>query len=87
MVSDFLAIFALVWPLTVHAFVGYDAHGEVVDGDAVVLATHDLGGHVAGCAGRVLRVFRIPDAGNAQVGDAQVAIFVENQIFRLDVPV
>lgn len=87
MVSDVLPSFAVIRPLTKHSFEADDADGEVVDGDAVVLAAHDLGRHVAGRAAGVLCVLRIPDARDAEVREPEVAVAVEDEVLGLDVAV
>lgn len=86
-VSDLFSVLSVVRTFAEHALVGNDAHGEVVDRDAVVLTAHDLGSHVAWSSRCVLRVLRVPESRDTQVSDAQVAILVEDQIFRLDVSV
>ena len=47
MVTNLLPVLAVVGSLAEHALIGDDAHGEVVDGHAVVLAAHDLRSHIA----------------------------------------
>ena len=64
-----------------------DAQGEVIDGDSVVLAAHDLWRHVAGGATGVFLVFGVPDAGDAEVGDEEVALAVEDEVLGFDVAV
>jgi len=95
-VSDFLPAFSHVRPLNHqfhftytahHAFEGDDSNCEIVNSDSVVLAAHDLGRHVARGAAGLLGVVRVPNAGDAEVGDPDVAALVEHQIFWLDVPV
>lgn len=53
----------------------------------MVLATHDLGRHVAWGAGGFLGVVGAPDPGDAEVSEAQVASLVEDEVFRLNVSV
>ena len=50
LVSDLLTVFSVVGTLAKHAFVGDYAHGEVVDGDAMILPAHHFRCHVAGRA-------------------------------------
>lgn len=85
MVTDFFAILADVGALAEHALVGDDAHCKVVNGYAVVLAAHHLWRHVARRSRSVLGVFRVPDPGNAEIGDSEVTRIIEDEVFRLDV--
>ena len=85
MVTNLLPVLAMVRSLAEHTLIGDDSHSEVVDGYTVVLAAHDLGGHIAGRARCVLRVLRIPQTCNTQISDPQVAILVEDQVFWLDI--
>lgn len=70
-----------------HALVGNDSQREIVNRDAVVLATHDLRSHVARSAAGLLGVVWIPNAGYPEISHAQVSLIVEDQVLRLDVPV
>ncbi len=47
----------------------------------------DWSTHVARSAAGVLRVARVPDAGDAEVGHVQVAFAVEDQVLGFDVAV
>lgn len=53
----------------------------------MVLATHDFGSHVSGCAAGFLGIVGVPDACNAEISDSQVAFVVEDEVFGLDVSV
>jgi len=85
-VSNFLAVFALVGTLAKHAFVGNHTHRKVVHSYAVILSTHNFGGHVARRATCVFGVLWVPNPGDTQVGDPQVAVLVKDQVFRLNIP-
>ena len=85
MVTNFFSILADVGSLAEHALVGDDTHCEVVNGYTVVLAAHHLWRHVARCSRSVLGVFRVPDPGNAEIGDSKVTSLIEDEVFRLDV--
>lgn len=84
-VPDVLPRLAHVRPLPEHALVGEDADGEVVDGVRVILPAHYFRRHVPRRAGSVLRVLLPPVASDAEVGDAQVALVVDNEVLRLDI--
>ena len=84
-VSNFLAVFSLIGTFAKHAFVGNNTHRKVVHSNAVILSTHNFGSHVARSATGVLGVLRVPNSGNTQVSNSQVAVLVENQVFRLNV--
>ena len=86
-VSDLLPVLSVVRTFAEHALIGNDAHGEVVDRDAVVLTAHDLGSHVTWSSRCVFRVLGVPESCNTEISDAQVAILVEDQIFRLNISV
>lgn len=81
-IPDLFPWLSNIWSLPKHALVRNDAHGKVVDSDSVVLAAHDLGGHVAGSSGRVFGVVRVPDSGDAEVSEAEVSVFFKYQILR-----
>ncbi len=51
----------------------------------MVLATHDFGRHVAGCAGGVLGVVFSPDTCDAEISNAQVPVTLDDQVLWLDV--
>lgn len=87
LVSDVLASFTCVGPPSEHEFVGDHSEGKVVDLHTMVLATHHFGSHVTGRARRVMRIVRRPNPRNAHVSDPHVAVALEQQILRLDVPV
>lgn len=53
----------------------------------MVLATHDLWRHVAGCTRGVRTVLGAEDLGDAHVSDAHVAVFFHHDVLRLDVSV
>ena len=82
--------------LSVHALVPDHADCEVVNRDSVVLAAHNLRRygrrfkrltHVTRRSARVLAVLGRPDARDAEVGDTEVALVVEHEVFWLDVSV
>lgn len=87
MLSDFSPVSAGVRSASEHAFVAYDAHGEVVDSHAMRLLAHDLGCHVAWSSRGVLGVVRVPNSCNSQISDFQIAICVEHQVLRLYISV
>ena len=47
MVANLLSVLTVVWTLAKHALIGNHTHGEVVDGDSVILTAHDFWCHVA----------------------------------------
>ena len=61
-----------------HELVGDDAEGEVVGFKGVVLFQDDLRGHVAGGAAGLGGVVVFAEAGDAEVGEAQVAAAFEH---------
>jgi len=86
-VSDFLTVFALIGTFTKHTFVGNHSHRKVVHSNAVILSTHNFGGHIAGCTTGVFCVLRVPNSSNPQISDPQIAVLVKNQIFRFNISV
>ena len=87
LVANFFSVFTMVWALAEHALVSDDTHGKVVNSNAMILTAHDLGSHVARRARCVLRIFWVPQTGDTQIGDSEVAVFVEDEVLRLDVTV
>jgi hypothetical protein len=85
--ADGLAVPAEVGPLADQQFVGDDAHCVEVGAEGVVLAEEHLGSHVPRSAAGLLRIFWLPKAGDAEVGDAGVSPLVQDDVFGLDVPV
>ena len=85
LISDVFAGATFVGPLAHHALVGDDTDGEVVGDEAVVLPAHDLGCHVAGRSARLARVIGREYARDAEVGQAQVSLVVEDEVLWLDV--
>jgi hypothetical protein len=53
----------------------------------VVLAEHDFGGHVAGCAAGVVEVLVAVLAGDAEVGESEVSGGVEHEVLGFEVAV
>ena len=78
LVSDIFARAAFVGPLTHHALVGDHAHGEVVGGEAVVLATHHFRSHVAWSTACFTCIVWGQNPGNAKVSEAEVALVIED---------
>ena len=85
LVADIFSCATLVRSFAHHALVGDDPNGEVVCCESVVLAAHDLRGHVARCAAGLTGVVRGQDAGHSEVCESQIALIVEDQVLRLDV--
>ena len=85
LVANVLPRFPRVGPPSQHEFVSDHAQSEIVNLDAVVLATHNFGCHVAWRARGIMRVVRRPDPRDAHVGYAHVAVRLKQQVFRLDV--
>ena len=53
----------------------------------MVLTAHDFRGHVSRSARGILRVLRVENSGDTEIGEPQVAHVVEDQVFWFDVPV
>ena len=83
--TDFTSIASSVGSPAKHALVANNAHSEVVDGDTVRLAAHNLGSHVARRARRIFLVLRVPHSGNTKICDLKIAILVEDEVLWLDV--
>lgn len=86
-VPDLLARFAHVRPLAHHTLIGDDTHCEVVHCNSMVLSAHHLRSHVARSAACFLAVIRVPYSGDTEIGYSEVALIIEHQILRLNVPV
>ena len=61
-----------------HKLVANDSQSEVIDGISMVLPAHHLWSHVAGSAAGILRVFSFENSGNAEIGDPNVALRIED---------
>ena len=85
--SDLAPVASGIRSAAKHTLETDDAHGKVVDSHAVWLATHHLRRHIAWSARCVLLVFRIPHSSNAKVGDLEVPVLIEDQIFRFYITV
>lgn len=70
-----------------HAFEGDDSNCEVIDSYSMVLTAHNFRCHVARSSAGFLRVVRIPYSCYAEVGNSEVTLVVEDQIFGFDIPV
>ena len=53
----------------------------------MVLTAHNFWRHIAGRAGSVLRVLLAPITSDTKVGDAEVALVVDDQVLWLDITV
>ena len=87
MVPDLFSILANIRALAKHALICDHTHCEVVYCHAVILPAHNLGSHVARCTRCVLRVLRVPDASDSEISDAQIALLVKHEVFRLYISV
>lgn len=86
-VPDFFAGFSDVGPSTVHALVGHNSNGEIIDRSCMVLTAHNFWSHVTWRTGSVLRVLRPPNSSNTEISYSYVAIIVDHKILRLDISV
>lgn len=86
-IAYLLPISPLVRTPSIAALVRDDSHGEVVDGHAMILPAHHFGRHIAWRARSVLRIFRVPQTGDSQVGHPQVPLRVKDKIFGFDIAV
>lgn len=85
MVANLFPVFATIRTFAEHAFVRDNTHSEVIDGDAVVLATHDFWCHVAGCSRGIFCILGVPQSGNTQISHAKITLLVEHKVFWLNV--
>ena len=76
-----------VRPFAEHEFIADDSESEVIDRIRVVLSTNHFGCHVAWGSRSIGTVFNSEVPSDSQIGDSDVAVPVENEVFRLDVPV
>ena len=80
MFSDFFSVSSNIWSLAEHAFVSDDAHGEVVHRNTMGLFAHHFRCHVARCSRSVFRVVGVPDSGDSEICNLEVAICIEDKI-------
>jgi hypothetical protein len=97
MVSDLFPGLTDIGPLPIHALISNDSHGEIVNGYAMILTAHDLGGyislksyliiltHVSRCATRILSVIWVPHSRDTEIGNPHVPCLIKHKILRLDV--
>ena len=83
LVSNLFTVFSMIRSLAKHAFVGNYAHCKVVDSNTMILSAHHFWCHVARRAWRVFRVFWVPETSNTQICDAEIAVFIKDQILGL----
>ena len=88
--SDVLPALAVIRPVAQHALVRDDSESEEIHHKAVILLEHDLRRHVARRAAHLFCQARgviSLHAGDAKVGDVQVAAAVEQQVLWFDIAV
>ena len=69
-----------------HALEANDSNCEVIDRYSMVLTAHNFRCHVARSSTCFLGVVRIPYSCYAEVGNSEVTLVVEDQIFGFDIP-
>ena len=52
----------------------------------MILPAHHLRGHVTGCSTSITTIIRFQLSGNSEVSDAEIALRVQDQVFRFDIP-
>lgn len=87
MVSNLFPVFATIRTFAEHALISDDTHGEVIDGNTVILATHDFWCHITGRSRGIFRILRVPQSGNTQISHAKITLLVEHKVFWLNVSV
>lgn len=87
MVANFFPRFAKIGPPSKHALVGNYPHCEVVYWASMILTAHHFRRHVSWSARGVLGIIFAPNSCDSKVGNSKVAVWLNNQIFRLDVSV
>jgi len=74
-------------PLSNKQFVCDDTDGIEICAEGVILPEENLGSHVSWCTAGLMRIFCLPVPGDAEIGDAGVALLVEDDILGLYVAV
>jgi len=87
MVADLLSILSLIRSLAKHALVRDDTHSKVVYSHAVILTAHNFWSHVSRSSRGIFSIFWVPDTCNSKVSYSEVAVFIKDQVFRLNVSV
>ena len=83
LVSNFFPRTPYIRSAAHHTLVTNHANGEVISGEPVIVATHNLWGHVAGRARSFTCVVWGKDSSDSKVSQTQVAFVVKDKIFRL----
>ena len=86
LITYVLPSLAFIGALSHHALVSDDSDSKVVSSQAMVLSAHDLWGHVARCSARLARIVRTNYPRDAKIRQPQIALVVEDEVFRLDIP-
>lgn len=53
----------------------------------MILTTHDLWRHISRCSACICVIVGLDCAGDTQVGDPEIPLIVENQVFWFDIAV
>ena len=85
MVANLFPVFATIGTFAEHALVSNDTHGEVIDSDTVVLATHHFWCHVAGRSRGIFCILGVPQSSNTQISHTKITLLVEHKVFWLNV--
>lgn len=83
LVSNFFARATNIRSTSHHALVTNHTHGEVICGEAVIVATHNLGGHITGRPRSFTCVVWGKNASDSEVSQTQVAFVVKDKVLRL----
>ena len=85
MVPDFFTGFSDIGSPAVHALIGHNSNGKIVDRSSMVLTAHNFGSHVTWCTGSVLGILRSPNSCYTEISYSYVAIIVDNEILWLNI--
>jgi len=85
-IPNVFACLSDIGPSSNHELISDDSKCEVVNCYVVILPAHDLGCHIARSTRGVVGVVRSPHSRDAKVCYADVAIVIEKQVLRLDIP-
>lgn len=87
LISDLLPCFALVWPLSHHAFISNDSKCVIIDSKCMVLLAEDLGGHIAGGPARLLGILFLIMPGYTEISNSQISQFIQDDVLRFNISV
>lgn len=86
-ISNIFSSLTVVRPPSEHKLIANNTKSKIVNSTIVVLPAHNFRCHIPRSARGVLTVFGLPDFGDSEICNPQIALVIEHDILWLDVPV